>query len=76
MTLWHLQFYRVSPDGSRSGGDKLTHAADTIDVACDQAEHLMQTTTFPFGKANCCVVKSQDGTIAREVAGRSDAASG
>jgi hypothetical protein len=67
--IWHLQFYRTKPDGTRIGGDIVNDLSPSIDRAIDQAKSLLQNVTFPWGKPNVCLVKSQDGSIVREVSG-------
>lgn len=67
MTLWDLEFYRTDADGVRSGGQKVTDGSASIDGAVFQAKSMMEHGIFSFGKANLCLIKSQDGTIVREV---------
>jgi hypothetical protein len=65
--FWHLQFYRVSPDGMRTGGDIVNDPSSSVELATAQAKSMMQNITFPWGKANLCLVKSQDGRFICEV---------
>ncbi len=59
MTVWHFEFSRIGAAGS----DKQTHASQTKQDAVDKAKSIMETVTFPFGKANRCVIKTQDGIV-------------
>ncbi len=70
--LWHFEFYGVSSDGARIGGDKATDASPSIDRAIAQAQSTMQNATFPWGKANRCLIKSPDGSLLREVIADAD----
>ena len=65
--LWHFDFYLVGQDGKRIGGENSTDASSSLDLAVAQAESMMENITHTFGKANRCLIKSQDGTIVREV---------
>jgi hypothetical protein len=66
--FWHLEFYRVNHDGKRTGGDIVNGASSSVELAIAQAKSMMQNITFPCsGKANLCLVKSQDGSLVHEV---------
>jgi hypothetical protein len=67
MTVWHFQFFQVAYDGRRIGGDVMTDGSKSLEQAMEEAKSIMRSRTFHFGKATICVVKSQDGTIVREV---------
>jgi hypothetical protein len=65
--FWHLEFYRINPDGTRTGGDLVNDASPSVELVIAQAKSMMQNITFSWGKANLCLVKSQDGRLVREV---------
>jgi hypothetical protein len=65
--FWHLEFYRTDPDGKRIGGEKATDGPTSVEVAITNAKSKMQNLTFSFGKANVCVIRTQDGSLVREV---------
>jgi hypothetical protein len=65
--LWHLEFYCIGSDGKRIGGEKVTGGPSSFDDAITKAKSMMRNVTFSFGKANICVIKSQDGSLVREV---------
>jgi hypothetical protein len=65
--LWHFAFYHVESDGARIGGDKVTDGSPSIEQAIAQAKSMLQSVIFPFGRANLCLIKSQDGNLVREV---------
>jgi hypothetical protein len=67
--IWHLQFYHANPNGTRIGGDIVNDTSPFIDLGIDQAKSMLQNITFHWGKPNVCLVKSQDGSIVREVIG-------
>jgi hypothetical protein len=66
--FWHLEFYRISPDGTRVGGDGVTvnPPSAPIELVVDQARSIMQNRTFVWGKADYFVIKNQDGHIVHE----------
>ena len=45
----------------------MTDGSASLEQAIEEAKSVMRNRTFHFGKATLCVVKSQDGTIVREV---------
>jgi hypothetical protein len=59
--FWLLQFYRVNPDGTRTGGDIVNDPSSSVELASAQAQSMMQNITFPWGRANLCLIKSQYG---------------
>ena len=64
--FWHLEFYWVNPDGMRTGGDIVNDASSSVELVIAEAKSMMQNITFPWGKANLCLVKSQDGNLVHE----------
>jgi hypothetical protein len=67
--FWHLYFYRII-DGKRTGGDVVNVEApsSSIDLIVDKAKFLLANTQFPMcGKADLCVIKTQDESVVREV---------
>ena len=67
MAVWHFQFFQVAYDRRRIGGDVMMDGSASLEQAIEEAKSVMRNRTFHFGKATLCVVKSQDGTIVREV---------
>ena len=67
--LRYLEFYRLNPDDTRIGGDRTTLNPPSlpIDQIIVQAKSMMLNLTFSWGKANLCLIKTQDGSIVREV---------
>jgi hypothetical protein len=65
--IFHLEFYGTRLDGRRDGPAKITLGLNSVELAAEKAKSLMQTNTFPFGKASICVVKAHDGSFLREV---------
>jgi len=66
--FWRLEFYRVEPDGTRTGGDMVNDASSSVELATAQAKSMMQNITFPCcGKADLCLIKSQHGSLVCEV---------
>jgi hypothetical protein len=59
--LLQFQFYLDTPEGHRMGGETILFGSTTLEVAFAEAESMLETHTFPFGKANVCVIKDQDG---------------
>jgi hypothetical protein len=69
ITFWQLYFYRII-DGKRTGGDLVSvkDPSSSIDFAIDEAKFLLKNNQFPVcGKADLCVIKTQDGNLVREV---------
>jgi hypothetical protein len=64
--LWHLEFYLVNPDGTRTGGDTVNDTSSSVELASAQAKSMMQNITFPWGRANLCLIKSQNGSLVCE----------
>ncbi|MGC2221233.1 MAG: hypothetical protein WA624_02130 [Methylocella sp.] len=65
--FWHLEFYRVNPDGKRTGGDIVNDASLSVELAIAQAKSMTKYHFPCCRKANLCLVKSQDGSLVREV---------
>jgi hypothetical protein len=65
--LLHLEFYSVPPDGSLKHCEKITFSTTSMDLAVGHAEKVLEDRTFPFGKANLCLIKDEDGGLIREV---------
>ena len=65
--LWYLEFYGIGSDGKRIGGEKVTDGSSSLDDAITKAKSMMHNVTFSFGKTTVCVIKSQDGSLVREV---------
>lgn len=71
--LLYLEFYRVGSDGARLGGDRITDAAASVDVAVTIADAIMAHVAFQWGFANLCLIKSQDGELLEQVRDVTDA---
>ena len=65
--LLQFEFYRVRPDGSLKHCEKITFSTTSMDLAIGHAEEMLQDRTFPFGKANLCLIKDGDDRLIREV---------
>jgi hypothetical protein len=64
--VWLLQFYRVNPDGTRTGGYIVNDPSSSVELASAQAKSMMQNIKFPWGRANLCLIKSQYGSLVCE----------
>ncbi len=64
--IWHLEFYRVDRNGKWVGPHRINHDTSIAD-AVRKAESLLQNNTFPFLRANLCLIKDQDGDVVRQV---------
>ncbi len=66
--MWlHLEFYWIPPH-SLQCCDRIIFNATSIDLAVAHAEDILENQAFPpFGKANLCLIKDQDGQLVREV---------
>jgi hypothetical protein len=64
--FWLLQFYRVNPDGTRTGGYIVNDPSSSVELASAQAQSMMRNTAFPWGRANLCLIKSQYGSLVCE----------
>jgi hypothetical protein len=62
-----FHFYLETRDGHRLQGETILFGSTTLDVAIDDAQTMLKDHTFPFGKANLCVIKDKDGRLIREV---------
>jgi hypothetical protein len=62
-----FQFYLDTPGGHRTGGETILYGSSTLDEATGRAESMLRERTFPFGKANLCLIRDQDGNLIREV---------
>jgi len=65
--LLQLQFYLDTPDGHLMGGETILYNSSTFDEAIGRAEYILREHTFPFGKANLCRIRDQDGRLIAEV---------
>jgi hypothetical protein len=65
MRFWHLEFYRINSDGTRVGPEGATVNPPSVPLqsAIDKARSIVRNNTFAWGKANCFVIKNQDGKI-------------
>ena len=65
MQFWHLEFYRINSDGTRVGPEGATVNPPSVPLqsAIDKARSIVRNNTFAWGKANCFVIKNQDGKI-------------
>jgi len=68
--LLQFEFYLDTPEGHRMGGDTILYGSSTLDEATGRAELMLREHTFPFGKANLCLIKDEDGNLIREVRSR------
>jgi hypothetical protein len=68
--LFQFQFYLDTPEGHRMGGDTISYSSTTLDLAVGYAEAMLEEHTFPFGKANLCIIKDEYGHVLREVRSR------
>ena len=66
-TAWWFEFYQIGPDGTRAGGHKIADASEFVAIAIVRAQSIMRDRTFTFGKANLCVIKTQQGRVICEV---------
>ena len=68
MQFWHLEFYRINSDGTHVGPEGATVNPPSLPIqsAIDRARSIMRNNTFTWGKANCFVIKNQDGHIVHE----------
>jgi hypothetical protein len=68
MQFWHLEFYRINSDGTHVGPEGATVNPPSLPIqsAIDRARSIMRNNTFAWGKANCFVIKNQDGKIEYE----------
>jgi hypothetical protein len=69
--LLQFQFYLETPEGHRMGGETILYGSSTLDEATGRAESMLRERPFPFGKANLCLIRDQDGNVIREVRGSS-----
>ena len=65
--LLQFQFYLEGLEGHRMGGETILFGSTTLEVAISDAEAMLKDRTFPFGKANLCLIKDKDGRLIREV---------
>jgi hypothetical protein len=65
--LLQFQLYLDTPEGHRIGGETILFGSTTLEVAISDAEAMLKDRTFPFGKANLCLIKDKDGRLIREV---------
>jgi hypothetical protein len=65
--LLQFQFCLDTPEGHRMGGETILFGSTTLKVALGEAESMLQTRTFRFGKANLCLIKDENGKIIHEV---------
>lgn len=55
--LLHLEFYWIPPQGSVRYCERITVNATSIDQAVAHAGDVLENQSFPFGKANLCLIK-------------------
>jgi hypothetical protein len=65
--LLQFEFYLDTPEGHRMGGETILYGSSTLDEAIGRAESMLREHTFPFVKANLCLIKSEDGRLICEV---------
>ena len=65
--LLQFQFYLDTPEGHRMGGETILYDCTALDMAVGHAEDMLEHHSFPFGKANLCIIKDKDGHVIREV---------
>jgi len=65
--LLQFEFYSVPRDGSLKDCEIITFSTTSMDLAIGHAEKTLEDRTFPFGKANLCLIRGEDGSLIREV---------
>jgi hypothetical protein len=66
-TAWWFEFYQIGPDGTRAGGHKIADASESVAIDMARVQSIMRDRTFTFGKANPCLIKTQQGRVICEV---------
>ena len=61
--LLQFQFYLDTPEGHRMGGETILYGSTTLEMAVGHAETILKDHSFPFGKANLCIIKDKDGQV-------------
>lgn len=64
---WRLEFYQIDSDGTRTGGQQVVDASESVAAAIAQAQSMMRDAIFTFGRANLCLIKTQNGRVLCEV---------
>jgi hypothetical protein len=66
--LLQLQLYlEDTTKGYLMQGETILYRSSSLDLAVGRAEDMLQSHSFPFGKANLCMIKDEDGNVIREV---------
>jgi hypothetical protein len=61
--LLGLQLYLDTAKGYLMEGETILYSSSTLDLAIGHAEDMLQSHSFPFGKANLCMIRDQDGKL-------------
>jgi hypothetical protein len=65
--LWCFEFYRTGQGRTESVKVSSESQRLGLEEAIQQAKSMMSVVTFAFGRADRCLLTSEDGTIAKEV---------
>lgn len=65
--LLHLEFYWIPLEGSLRYCERITFNATSIEFAIAHAGGVLESQDSPYGKANLCLIKDQDGQLIRDV---------
>lgn len=68
--LLQFEFYVDTPEDHPAGGETILYNSGSFDEALGRAESILREHTFPFGKANLCLIKDQGGRLIGEVRAR------